>query len=204
MSITRPGRVALRTASLTQYKGRLLNHVEVLYPRGGRDLAVALFELLDCTVVSREGSTYTLVFPEASEQDRNNNVLYLSEVRDLQLELERVIEHRIGIDAELREAIERYDMKARTHPHGIPHFGLRYPSFDDLESVLYRLANDLPKELKGRVTVETIRPDDRRSMSPDLIQAFLRTDVVCVGLFPFGQLIELQGQRAVSEPKANR
>jgi hypothetical protein len=186
-------------ASLTEYKGRLLNHVEVLYPRGERDVAVALFEALGCTVVSREGSAYTLVFPEASERDWNNNVMYLSEVRDLQWELERVIEDRVRTDEELRQAIERYDTKARTDPHGIPHFGLRYPSFAYLEVVLDRLENDLPRELNGRLTVEAIRPDDPRCLSRDLIQAFVRTDVVCVGLFPFGQLIELQGQRAPTE-----
>jgi hypothetical protein len=186
-------------ASLTEYKGRLLNHVEVLYPRGERDLAVALFEALGCKVVSKEGSSYALVFPEPGEQDRNNNVLYLSEVRDLQWELEQVIEDRVQTDSDLRQAIERYDTKARTQPHGIPHFGLRYPSFADVEAAIDRLENHLPPELKGRVTVETIRPDDPRCMNPSLIQAFVRTDVVCVGLFPFGQLIELQGQRAPSE-----
>lgn len=187
-------------ASLTEYKGRLLNHVEVLYQRGERDLAVALFETLGCTVTSREGSMYTLVFPEASELDQNNNVLYLSEIRDIQWELEQAIEERIRTDEGLRAAIEGYDTKARTKPHGVPHFGLRYPSFADLEGVLDRLENHLPQELKGRVTVETIRPGDPRCLSPKLIQAFVRTDVVCVGLFPFGQLIELQGQRAPSDP----
>ena len=34
-------------------------------------------------------------------------------------------------------------------------------------------------------------------MTDELIQAFVRTDVVCAGLFPFGQLIELQAQRVL-------
>lgn len=186
-------------SSLTEYKGRLLNHVEVLHRRGERELAVALFELLGCTVVSREGSAYTLVFPEHSEQDMVNNVLYLSEIRDAQHELEQALEERLGTDEGLRQAVERYDRKARTKPHGVPHFGLRYPSFADLEAVVDRLENDLPPALEGRVTVETIRPDDPRAMSPDLVQAFVRTDVVCAGIFTFGQLIELQGQRSPTE-----
>jgi hypothetical protein len=186
-------------ASLTEYKGGLLNHLEMLCPRGERYLAITLFEMLGCTVHSKAGSKVALVFPEASELDRINNVIYLSEVRDQQWELERLIEDRLRSDEELRKAIERYDTKARTDPHGTPHFGLRYSSFASLEAILDRLEHHLPDELDGRVTVEIIRPDDPRSLNPNLIQAFVRTDVVCVGLFPFGQLIELQGQRAPSE-----
>jgi hypothetical protein len=188
-------------ASLTEYQGRLLNHVEVLYQRGERELAVRFFEAVGCTVVdtSRDagmGSTIICVYPEESEQDRLNNVVYLSEVRQPQWELEQVLTERLRNDAELRAAVERYDTKARTSPHGITHFGLRYPSFEALDAVIDRLQNHLPPELDGRVSVDPVRPGDPRSMTDELIQAFVRTDVVCAGLFPFGQLIELQAQRA--------
>ena len=189
-------------ASLTEYQGRLLNHVEVLYQRGERDLAVRLFEALGCTVVdtSRDagtGSTIMCVYPEETEQDRLNNVIYLSEVRQPQWELEQVLAGRVRDDAELRAALERYDTKARTAPHGITHFGLRYPSFEALEEVIDQLQHGLPPELEGRVVVDPVRPGDARSMTDELIQAFVRTDVVCAGLFAFGQLIELQAQRAL-------
>jgi hypothetical protein len=192
-------------ASLTDYHGRLLNHVEILYQRGERDLAVRLFTLLGCTIVdtardSGMGSTIICVYPEESEQDRLNNVIYLSEVRDAQWQLEQVLARRLRDDAELRTAVERYDAKARCSPHGITHFGLRYPGFEELEVVIDRLEHDLPAELEGRVTVDPVRPDDPRSMTDELIQAFVRTDVVCAGLFPFGQLIELQAQRVVAAP----
>ena len=190
-------------ASLTEYQGRLLNHVELLYQRGERDLAVLFFEALGCTVVdtSRDagtGSTILCVYPEETEQDRLNNVMYLSEVRAPQWELERVLGERLRDDPELRAAVERYEAKARTAPHGITHFGLRYPSFGALEAVIDRLQHHLPRPLEGRVAVDAVRPDDPRSMTDELIQAFVRTDVVCAGLFPFGQLIELQAQRAVA------
>jgi hypothetical protein len=190
-------------ASLTEYDGRLLNHVEVLYQRGERDLAVQLFRLLGCTVVDTDrdsgtGATILCVYPEETEQDRLNNVIYLSEVRDAQLRLEQVITERLCQDEEFRAAVEHYDRKARTAPHGITHFGLRYPSFDDLEAVIDRLVHHLPPELQGRVAIDPVRPGDPRSMTDELIQAFLRTDVVCAGLFPFGQLIELQAQRTVA------
>ena len=190
-------------ASLTEYRGRLLNHVEILYQRGERGLALRFFELLGCTVVDTErdagtGSTIVCVYPEESEQDRLNNVIYLSEVREPQWELEQVLAARLAGDPELRAALDRYDSKARRAPHGITHFGLRYTSFEELERVIDRLEHHLPAELGGRVTVEAVRPDDARSMTDELIQAFVRTDVVCAGLFPFGQLIELQAQRVVA------
>jgi len=67
-----------------------------------------------------------------------------------------LINDRIRIDAKLREALERYDTKARTH--GVSHFGLRYPSFAGLEVVLDRLERDLPGRLIGRVTVNQFVP----------------------------------------------
>lgn len=189
-------------ASLTEYGGRLLNHVEILYQRGERELAKTFFETLGCTIVDTEtdpgtGSTILYVYPDAGEQDRLNNVMYLSEVRDEQREIERVLATRLGADVDLREALARYDQKARRTPHGITHFGLRYRSFDDLEVVIDRSTHGLPDELQGRVSVEPIRPGDPRSMTDELIQAFVRTDVVCAGLFVLGQLIELQAQRVV-------
>jgi hypothetical protein len=188
---------------LTDYPGRLLNHVEILYQRGERELAKQFFELLGCTIVDTEtdsgtGSSILYVYPEPTCQDRMNNVVYLSEIREPQWELERVLAARRADDPELRDAIAAYDRKARTNPHGITHFGLRYPSFEALEVVIARLEHELPPAMAGRVSVTAVRPGDPRSMTDELIQAFVRTDVVCAGLFPFGQLIELQAQRVVA------
>jgi hypothetical protein len=187
---------------LTDYPGRLLNHVEILYQRGERELAKTFFTLLGCTVVDTEtdsgaGSSILFVYPEASCQDRLNNVFYLSEIREPQWELEQILNARLGDDDELRDAVARYDDTARNHPHGISHFGLRYPSFESLEVVIDNLQRALPAEMHGRVAVDPVRPGDPRSMTDELIQAFVRTDIVCAGLFPFGQLIELQAQQII-------
>ena len=53
---------------------------------------------------------------------------------------EQVLAARLGADAELRDAVARYDHKARHEPHGIAHFGIRYPSFESLEIVIDRIA----------------------------------------------------------------
>jgi hypothetical protein len=196
--------VTVTPTLLTDYPGRLLNHIEILYQRGERELAKQFFELLGCTIVDTQtdsgvGSSILYVYPEPTCQDRMNNVCYLSEIRDPQWVLEQVLAARMQDDEELRDAIAQYDLKARTNPHGITHFGLRYPSFEALEVVIDNLEHRLPPAMAGRVSVTAVRPGDPRSMTDELIQAFVRTDVVCAGLFPFGQLIELQAQRIVPD-----
>jgi hypothetical protein len=186
-------------ARLSDYQGRMLNHVELLYQRGERELAILFFEALGCEVIDTEtpcetGSTILYVFPERSEHDRVNNVLYLSEVRDPQWQLEQVLGDRLGHDPELAAAVAAFRHKARTAPHGTPHFGLRYPSFAGLEAVLDRLEQELDPRLRDRVAVCAVRPGDGESMTDELIQAFVSTDVVTTGLFATGQLIELQAQ----------
>lgn len=188
------------STSLTHYPGQLLNHVEILYRPGERELAKRFFELLGCTIVDTQtdsgtGSSILYVYPEATCQDRLNNVCYLSEVREPQWALEELLTGRAAVDAELRDALARYEHKARHHPHGTAHFGLRYPTFAALEAVLGRLEAELPADMVGRVSVTAVRPGDPRSMTDELLQAFVHTDIACSGLFTVGQLIELQAQR---------
>jgi hypothetical protein len=85
-------------------------------------------------------------------------------------------------------------MLRRAFDLGITHFDLRYPSFASLERVIDRLTDQLDPRLEGRVAVDAIRPGDARSMTDELIQAFVTTDVISARLFTFGQLIELQAQ----------
>ena len=199
--------VAASPTLLTDYPGRLVNHIEILYQRGERELAKRFFALLGCTIVdtqtdSGSGSSILFVYPEPTCQDRLNNVVYLSEVRQPQYELEQILHARLAEDAELRDAVAKYDYKARHEPHGVTHFGLRYPTFDDLEAVIARFEGELPDDMQGRVEITAVRPGDPRSFTDELIQAFVRTDIVCAGLFPFGQLIELQAQRVTASTEA--
>jgi hypothetical protein len=199
--------VAASPTLLTDYPGRLVNHIEILYQRGERELAKQFFSFLGCTIVDTQtgsgtGSSILFVYPEPTCQDRMNNVVYLSEVRQPQYELEQILNARVAEDAELRDAIAKYDHKARNEPHGVTHFGLRYPTFDDLEVVIARFENELPEAMQGRVEITPVRPGDPRSFTDELIQAFVRTDIVCAGLFPFGQLIELQAQRITDSTAA--
>ena len=78
--------------------------------RGERELAKRFFALLGCTIVdtqtdSGSGSSILFVYPEPTCQDRLNNVVYLSEVRQPQYELEQILHARLARDAELRDAV---------------------------------------------------------------------------------------------------
>ncbi|MGF7237482.1 MAG: hypothetical protein ACQSGP_21340 [Frankia sp.] len=186
----------------TEY-AHFLNHVELLHRPGEGQLAVQLFETLGCTVVdiSKElgsSSTYIGVFPGAGQSDTLNNVLYVSEIRDPQQQIEDVLERRAKDDGELRAALEQYD-QARKKPGHVMHFGLRYPSFEELTTVIDRLGHSLPAELAGRVTVYPPFPIGLQALATEVLQVFVHTDVVGLGFYPFGQLIELQAQRPLQQ-----
>lgn len=189
-------------AKIADYPGVMLNHLEVLYKPGERELAVALmtalgFEVADYDKVSSSGQSYLFIHLEPTDLDTINNIFYLSEARAEQLELEEALQSARQSDARLGAACDGYINKALTKPHGIPHAGIRFSSFESLEVVLDRLKVAAEGELKGRIDLTVIAPGDPGSMSDKLLQAFLYTDVVASGLFGLGQVFELQGQRQV-------
>ena len=72
-------------------------------------MAKQFFTFLGCTIVDTEtdsgtGSSILYVYPEATCQDRMNNVVYLSEIRQPQWELEQVLTERLKTDIELSDA----------------------------------------------------------------------------------------------------
>jgi hypothetical protein len=188
------------TSGIDNYGGTLLNHLEMLYQPGERSLAISFCEMLGWSVTETEqksdvGSTYMVVRFEPAESSYLDNVMFLSEMRTEHMELDKVLAILRDTQPELASVIDAYATRARTYPFGIPHFGIRYRSFDAVEAVLDRFEHSLTPELEPRVTVTAVRPDDSRAMVGNLIQAFVYTDVICTGMFTFGQLIELQGQR---------
>lgn len=181
-----------------RHPGMLLNHVEMLYQPGERELAGEFFRALGCKVETKLHDTYAFAFVDADFTDIINNVLYLSEIRPEQAALEKALQAAIGRDENLAQGLKGYLQKRRTRPHGIPHFGIRYPSFDSIEEVIARLES-LKEPLRGRVEGPlVIRPGDDLSMTDDLIQAFVATDVAFTGLGTLGQMIELQAQQIVT------
>jgi len=185
---------------LADYHGRMVNHVETLYQTGERELATRFVQTLGCTVVDTDttvetGSTILYAFPDPKEQDRLNNVVYMSEIRREQQALEDALRPLLRGNGPAAKAFEAYVHRALNRPHGIPHFGIRYPSFESLEQTLEDLAEQMQGDLKDRVQFsQIVRPNHGASMTGELIQAFIFTDVIVSGLFSIGQLIELQAQ----------
>jgi hypothetical protein len=192
--------------SRAQEQGMFLNHVELLHRPGERALAVEFFRALGCStqdLTTGFGASrrITGVFAGAGSRDALNNVLYLSEFRQPNDQLDNLLHELAKENDELKSAIERH-ARLRSRPGDVTHFGLRYESLDALTATLAHLQTDLPTALVGRVTVypaSTVRLGD---LGVDATQAFVHTDIVGTGLFPFGQLIELQAQTPLGAPSA--
>jgi hypothetical protein len=180
---------------LSNYKGRLLNHVEMVYRPGERHLVNKLFTALGCQVID-SGATHLYIAVAAPEKYGLNNALYASEVTSEQWALEEQLQKALQAESPLAAAYAGYDDKFRRHPQLTSHFGIRYPSFDKLEETLAHLENDLDPELVGRVQVKGVfRPGAPGSYTDLVMQAFIKTDIAASGLITFGQHIELQAQR---------
>ena len=171
-----------------------LNHVELLYRPGERDLAKRLFEVLGCRAVDRGGTWFT-AFVAADGADWSNNVLYASEVTTEQWAFEQTLLASTG------EAPERtaYLDRLRREPQRSFHFGIRMADAAALEAACERVrqAGADGGELAGRVRLAGVfRPGDDGAVADTMVQAFVWTDVVASGLLTIGQHIELQWQLA--------
>ncbi|MFJ3779006.1 hypothetical protein ACIPX0_45795 [Streptomyces sp. NPDC090075] len=190
--------------SSAKYDDFFISHVELMHRPGELDLAIKFFETLGCVTEDLTEDfnapwTITGIFSgKADRGDVLNNVLYLSELREPDAQLDRHLSALAAGEDELGEALRAYD-QIRRRPGDVTHFGLRYETFEELAEVTDRLTNELPEELKGRVTVIPTGPLPLPRTGREVNQAFVHTDVIGGGLFPFGQLIELQGQRPLPQ-----
>jgi hypothetical protein len=184
-----------QTQGLMNYKGRLLNHVELVYWPGERHLVGKLFTALGCTVID-SGATHLYIAVGSPDKYGLNNSLYASEVTKEQLLLEEQLRQALHGESPLAAAYAGYDDKFRRHPQLTSHFGLRFPSFAKLEETLAQLESNLDPELVGRVQIKGVfRPGAPGSYTDLVMQAFIKTDIAASGLLTFGQHIELQAQR---------
>jgi hypothetical protein len=174
--------------------GHRLNHVEMVYRPGERALAGRVFELLGMRVLDRGGTWMTgLVDPDVA--DFSNNACYASEVTPEQWALEQTLADAVdGSDDAVGASVRAYLDRLRTEPQRSFHFGIRFHSRDDFDATLERIrAADADPELAGRIAVSAVfHPDDPGAAAPNMIQAFVRTDVVAAGVLAFGQHVELQ------------
>ena len=166
---------------------RLLTHVELLHGPGERALAARFLDLLGCETVDRGGHWITSFVEPDEDRDYSTNVLYVSEVGAEQVVFER------SLAATPAAADHRAAM--RRGPQMYAHFGFRVATEDDLEAIVDRIrsAGEGDPDLAGRVAVDGIyRPGEPGAIAPNMVQAFIWTDIVAAGLLCLGQHIEVQ------------
>ncbi len=182
---------------IAEYQGNLLNHVEALYRPGDRHLVIELAGILGCSVTdtgidSRTNGTYLAMHPDSVDRDPSNNAVYVSQVTDEQYAVEQALVNMGNDNVVLAGHLARYHEKAQRWPFGIPHFGLRYGSEQQIEDVATRLDGAAPA-LRERVKIKMFRPGP--DSASEFIQGFVHQDIVVAGTFFLGQLIELQYQQ---------
>ena len=171
-----------------------LNHVEMVYRPGERDLAARVFELLGMRVVDNGGEwLFALVDPSVG--DASNNACYASQVTPEQWTLEQTLTSAMASgDSAVGTAAQAYADKVQAEPQHSFHFGIRYLERETFDATVdrFRAADDDPI-LAGRATLLGVYdPSEPGAYAPGMFQAFVRTDVVAGGLLALGQLIELQ------------
>ena len=173
---------------------RRLNHVEMVYRPGERDLAGRVFELLGMRVLD-SGGVWLSALIDPAVGDRSNNACYASQVTPEQWTLEQsLISAMASGDSEVGTAAQAYADKVQVEPQHSFHFGIRYLEREAFDATLDRVraaAGD--PQLGGRVSLLGVYdPSDPGAYAPGMYQAFVRTDVVAGGLLALGQLVELQ------------
>jgi hypothetical protein len=173
---------------------RQLNHVEMVYRPGERELATRVFELLGMRVVDNGGEwLFALIDPCVG--DASNNACYASQVTPEQWTLEQSLASvMVSGDSEVGAAAQAYADKVQAEPQHSFHFGIRYLEREDFDATLDRFRGSATDpQLAGRVSLLGVYdPSEPGAYAPGMFQAFVRTDVVAGGLLALGQLIELQ------------
>jgi hypothetical protein len=176
---------------------RRLNHVEMVYRPGERELATRVFQLLGLRVLD-DGGTWMFATVDPAIGDVANNACYASEMTPEQWTLEQALTAAIAANEDdspdVGPAAAGYLARLRGEPQRSFHFGIRLVERDDFDATLDRIrAAEADPDLAGRVgLIGVYHPDEPGALAKGMIQAFVRTDVVAAGLLAFGQHIELQ------------
>jgi hypothetical protein len=171
-----------------------LNHVEMVYRPGERDLATRVFELLGMRVIDNGGEwLFALVDPSVG--DARNNACYASQMTAEQWTLEQTLTSAMARgDSEVGTAAQVYADTVRAEPQHSFHFAIRYLERETFDATLdrFRAADDDPVLAERAALLGIYDPSEPGAYAPGMFQAFVRTDVVAGGLLALGQLIELQ------------
>lgn len=192
----------MTTRPLTRPNARLLNHCEFVYAPGDRGRVRQLFEGLGFRVLDPQtdptpehlgpaAGPYLIVYLDDEEEDLIDNVLYASEASEEQWRLESALRARMDADEELGALHRGFREAYARMPQAMTHVGIGYANADEVKAAMARLS-EIP-ELEGRLTLSDIyEPGSPGSVDDRVVQAFVYTDLLSVGLLCGGQQIELQ------------
>ena len=192
----------MATRPLNRPGACMLNHVELVYAPGERPLARCLLEGLGFRVqdpqtepiseqLAPAASRYMVVYLDSDDDDVFDNVLYVSEASEDQWRFECALRDRLANDEELAAAHRKLREAFARRPQAMTHFGVAYPSLEEVEAAMTRIANT--PQLEGRVTLSNLyKPGEAGAVDAPLAQSFVHTDVLTTGLLCAGQQIELQ------------
>jgi catechol 2,3-dioxygenase-like lactoylglutathione lyase family enzyme len=176
--------------------------VEFVYAPGDRPRVRALFEALGFRVLDPQtdptpadlgpaAGPYLIVFLDSDDTDLIDNVFYASEAGAEQWALESALRERVAADADLATRAARFREAYARQPQAMTHVGVGYPDAEGVREALRRLSDD--PQLAGRLTLSgPYEPGEPGSVDDRVVQAFVYTDLVAVGLLLGGQQIELQ------------
>jgi len=192
----------MTTRPLTKSTARMLNHVEFSYAPGERRLVRQLFEALGFRVLDPQtdptpealgpaASPYLIVFLDPNDDDLIDNVFYASQVSDAQWRFETAIRECMADDETLAEHHAELRATYARQPQAMTHVGVGYANAEEVEGAIDRLATNA--DLANRVELSPVYlPGGPGSVDDRVVQAFVYTDLISVGLLCGGQQIELQ------------
>lgn len=187
---------------LVKPAARMLNHVEFVYAPGDRALVRKLFEALGFRVLDPQidpvpkelgpaAGPYLIVFLDPDDEDLFDNVLYASEASEAQWRFETAIRDQIASNQEIAERYAAYKAGFSVLPQAMTHVGVAYPNAGEVAAAMTRLST-MPG-LATRLELSAVfEPGGPGSVDDRVVQAFVYTDLISVGLLCGGQQLELQ------------
>jgi hypothetical protein len=187
---------------LTKPTARMLNHVEFVYAPGDRAAVRQFFEALGFRVLDPQtdpvpdalgpaAGPYLIVFLDPDDEDLIDNVIYASEASEAQWRFESAIRDQLTKDEDFADRHAAFRAAYAETPQAMTHVGVGYPNAEEVTAAMSRLAS-VPG-VSERVELSNVfLPGGPGSVDDRVVQAFVYTDLISVGLLCGGQQIELQ------------
>jgi hypothetical protein len=172
-----------------------ITHSECIYAPGDGDLVKELFIALGFAVTKVEPYPYIIAHVDPEVMDVMSNVIYASELTEMQQQFEKTLQSTLAASQEFRDATDNWEKDFRDDPQRSVHFGFEYANRDSFAATIDRLREACApgKPLEGRLLVTGVYyPGDEGSITETMAQGFVWTDVMASGILTFGQHLELQ------------